>query len=82
MCYRENHILDLVFSTHPDVISEPVIVLGISHHEAIFFKIKLSSRNPLHSRLRKIYQLYNANTDGILEDMNQFTRAFVSAELS
>ena len=36
---RNNHTLDLVFTTHPDLINDINVVPGISDHEAITFKI-------------------------------------------
>jgi len=36
---RGNHILDLVISTHPDIVSQVEVVPGISDHKAITFKL-------------------------------------------
>ena len=43
---RSNHILDLVFTMHPDFISDTNVVPGISVHEAVTFKSELSSSIP------------------------------------
>ena len=53
---RGNYILDLVLSTHPDMISQvEVIVQGISDHEAINFQLdQLSNRSSAH-KLQKVY---------------------------
>ena len=53
---RGNHILDLVLSTHPDMISQvEVIVQGISDHEAINFQLDQLSNRSSARKLQKVY---------------------------
>ena len=46
---RGNNILDLVFSTQPNTISNLRVIPGISDHEAIFFHLGLTSYWPTSS---------------------------------
>ena len=48
---RGNHILDLVISTHPDMVSKVAVVPGISDHEAITFQIDQPLSKPPASKL-------------------------------
>ena len=70
---RGNHILDLVLSTHPDIISQVEVVPGISDHEAVTFQSL--NRSPA-SKLYKVYQYHKANISEIIEEMNNFTTSF------
>ena len=45
---RNNHILDLVFTSQPELISDINVVPGISNHEAVSFKIQFSSSAQQH----------------------------------
>ena len=65
---------------YPDLISNVNVVPGISDHEAVTFKIKLSSSIPSVKHLRKVYHYHRANTNRILEEMNHFSNAFVSQD--
>jgi len=67
---RQNHILDLVFSTNPANISNVRVVLGISDHEAISFSFDL---NPLmyEKAERKVY-LYNQGDFDAIKQSFQF----------
>ena len=64
---RRNHVLNLVLSTHPDMISQVEVVSGISDHEAITFQLdQLSNRSPAR-KLQKVYQYHKANISEITE---------------
>ena len=77
---RNNHVLDLVFTTTLDLIYDVNVVPGISDHEAVSFKIKLPSYIPSTKQLRKVYHYHRANIDRILEEMNLFSSTFLSQE--
>ena len=53
---RENHLLDLVLSTNPDIIKNVQVVPGISDHEAITYQLVFSTEKPTANNLRKVYQ--------------------------
>ena len=76
---RNNHILNLVLTSQPDLINDVNVVPGISDHEAVTFKIKFSPTTP-PSKLRKVYQYHKANTNSILEEMNHFLSTFLSQD--
>ena len=59
---RENHILDLVLSTHPGMLHDLEVVPGISDHEAITFQLNLGVIKPPSNNLHKVYQYHKANT--------------------
>ena len=76
---RNNHILNLVLTSQPDLINDVKVMPGISDHEAVTFKIKFSPTAP-PSKLRKVYQYHKANTNSILEEMNHFLSTFLSQD--
>ena len=80
---RSNHLLDLVFTMHPDLISDVNFVPGISDHEAVTFKIKLSFSIyiPSAKHLRKVYHYHSANTNRIRK-WTIFQICFFSRSLS
>ena len=67
---RGNHILDLVLSTHPDMISQVEAVPGISDHEAITFQLDQFSNRSSARKLQKVYQYHKANIPEITEKMD------------
>ena len=58
---RENHLLDLVLSTHPDIIENAKVVSGISDHEAVTCQLVLPSSS---NKLQKIYQYHRVDMSG------------------
>ena len=48
---RENHLLDLVLSTNPDIIENVQVVPGISDHEAITCQLVFSTEKPTANNL-------------------------------
>ena len=76
---RLNNILDLVFSTQPDLISEVETIPGISDHEAITFTI----RNIVHiqkKQTHKVYLYHKCNLDAIKVDILKFQRSFMQSD--
>ena len=57
---RENHILDLVSFTHPDMIAQVEVVPGISDYEAITFQLDQSLNKSPASKLEKVYQYHKS----------------------
>ena len=71
-------ILDLVISTHPDMVSQVEVVPGISDHETITFQIDQPLSKSPASKLQKVYQYHKAE---IIEEMNNFTTSFLANNL-
>ena len=75
-------ILNLIFTSQPDLINDIDVVPGISDHEAVIFAIKFSSSAPPTKQLRKVYQYHKAHINRILEEMNHFSSTFLLSILS
>jgi len=75
---REDHILDLFLSTHPDIIENVQVVPGISDHEAVTCQLVLPSDKQTGNNLRKVYQYHRADVRGINEELNNFTTSFLT----
>ena len=75
---REDHILDLFLSTHPDIIENVQVVPGISDHEAVTCQLVLPSDKQISNNLRKVYQYHRADVRGINEELNNFTTSFLT----
>ena len=76
---RQNNILDLVFSTQPDLISEDETIPGISDHEAITFTI----RNIIHIQRKqphKVYLYHKCNLDAIKVGILKFQQSFMQSD--
>ena len=43
---RHNNILDLVFTTHPDLIEGTYVVPGLSHHSGVICDINFKTKPP------------------------------------
>ena len=68
---RENHILDLVFASQPNVINNIFTISGISDHDTISFEV-LPSLKKHKLQERKIFQYHKADEDGILSATAEF----------
>ena len=76
---RENHLLDLVLSTNPDIIENVQVVLGISDHEAITCQLVFATEKPAANNLQKVYQYHRADMRGINEELSNFTTSFLTS---
>ena len=43
---RHNNILNLVFTTHPDLIEGTYVVAGLSHRSAVICDINFKTKSP------------------------------------
>ena len=75
---RQNHILDLVFSTNPAYVSNVKVTPGISDHEAVFY---CYNSTPLTNQKSacKIYLYNQGNFDAIKQCMQCFQTSFLSS---
>ena len=49
------HLLDLIFSTQPEMLCDLKIVPGISDHEAVTFQLNLCVNKPSSINLHKVH---------------------------
>ena len=75
---RDNHLLDLILSTNPDIIKNVQVVPGISDHKAITCQLVLSPEKPTASKLRKVYQYHRADERSINEELSNFATSFLT----
>jgi len=72
---RENNILDLVFSTQPDLISKVCVVPGISDHEAVTFSVSNSIQAPKKPK-HKVFLFHKADLVALKEELLKFWETF------
>ena len=81
---RSAHILDLVLSSQPQLISDVSrsVILGMSDHEAVNFQLNLSIQRLPGKQYRKVrnYQYHKANQLGIKEEMERYQQALLSSD--
>jgi len=75
---RENHILDLILTSQPHIISDISIIPGMSDHEAIASKLTIGKKRSISAK-RKIYLYHKANLDEIKARLHSFHSSFVSS---
>ena len=70
---RHNNILDLVFTTHPDLIEGIYVVPSMSDHSAVICDINFKTKRPLNST-RSVYLRKRADMGGLEEQLrNSYT---------
>ena len=77
-CTRGNHILDLLFCTHPTKISKVAVIPGISDHETIYFHFNLGSLS-YKKASHNIYLYHKGNIEGIKRSIIDFQQTFLSS---
>ena len=79
---RGNNILDLCFVTHPSFVANKEVIAGISDHDAIFVKAKITPKATRPPR-RKIFLYTKADFSAINEKITAFgsklTEEYVAA---
>ena len=78
---RNTHILDLVLSSQPQLISDVSVIPGMSDHEAVKFQLNLSVKRLPGNQYRKVYQYHKANQVDVKEEMERYKQAFLSSDL-
>ena len=69
-----NHVLDLLLTSHPSIISDISIIPGMSDHEATIGK-----KRPITAK-RKVYLYYKANLDEVKTTSQSFHNIFFSGD--
>ena len=70
---RHNNILDLVFTTQPDLIEGTYVVPGMSDHNAVTCDINFKTKHPLNPS-RSVYLYKRADMGGLQEQLrNSYT---------
>ena len=75
---RQKNILDLVLSSHPDMISNVDVVPGMSDHEIIVFDINLHSCILPKQITHSVYLYHKGDLDSVRQDMSSFKDFFMS----
>ena len=75
---RENHILDLILTSQPQIISDISIIPGMSDHVAIASKLTIGKKRSISAK-QKIYLYHKANLDEIKARLHSFHSSFVSS---
>ena len=74
---RDNNILDLCFTTHPDYIHQCITVSGFSDHETVI--VELANLQVGHKNVQKKIHLYNrANWDIIREKVSTVSGMYLT----
>ena len=74
---RDNNILDLCFTTHPDCTHQCITVSGFSDHEAVI--VELANLQVGHKNVQKKIYLYNrANWDIIREKVSTVSDMYLT----
>ena len=69
--------LDLVFTTHPDLITNTTVGPGLADHDIVITEANIRAKWNRTPK-RKILLYSKANTDKISEDMSRFRTSFLS----
>ena len=75
---RLNNIFDLVFTTIPDCVSDISNIPGMSDHEAVTGSCELNLQTN-KKQPRTVHMYRKANTEGIEEELNQFSEEFMAS---
>ena len=73
---RGSNILDLIFTTTPDLVNSVQVCPGMSDHYAVTAEVNMRAK-PNPKRMRTVYLYKRANWDKIKNDLNQFQQAFM-----
>ena len=72
---RENNILDLIFTTNPDLVKDIQIHPGMSDHEIVMCEMDIQIR--LHQKPpRSVYAFSKGNMNGIKSDLKEYNETF------
>ena len=76
---HENHILDLVLTSIPGLFTDVTIVLGMSDHEAVTFRLNATVKR-LTKVKRKIFLFHKANLEGMKAKLQRFEKDFIESD--
>ena len=76
---RQGNILNLVFTTHSDLVNGTFVVPGMSHHSAVKCDINLRTLRPINPP-RPVYLYKKANMTGLQEHLREAFSSFQAAE--
>ena len=79
---RQNNILDLVFTTQPDLIKGTYVVPGMSDHNAVIWDINFKTKPSLNPP-RSVYLIYKcADMGGLQEQLRNSHTSFQASDPS
>ena len=76
---RQNNILDLVFTTHPDLIEGTYVVPGMSDHSAVICDINFKTKPPINPP-RSVYLYKHADMEGLQEQLRNSYLSFQASQ--
>jgi len=74
------NILDLVFSLHPESVSNVEVVPGISDHEAVYSELHLDNKPESDDIGHPIFIYDRGNMSQLKADMSEFQNEFCSSD--
>jgi len=77
---RGENILDLIFSTHPESVSNIEVIPGISDHEAVYCELNLDNRPESDDIGHPIFLYDRGNMAQLKADMSEFQNTFLSSD--
>ena len=75
---RDDNILDLIFTTTPDLIDSVQVRPGMSDHYAVTAEINMRAKYNLQ-KPRSVYLYKRANWDKIKDDLHEFQHTFLAS---
>ena len=78
---RQDNILDLVFTTHPDFIEGIYVVPGMSDHSAVICDINFKTKPPLNPPI-SVYLYKRADMGGLQEQLRNSYTSFQASDPS
>ena len=76
---RNNHILDLVFTTQPEILKDISVVPRMSDHEAVTFSLNYSNSQPTKPA-HKVYLFHKGNIEAIKDEIIEFQESFIHSD--
>ena len=78
---RQNNILDLVLTTHPDLIEGTYVVPGMNDHNAVICDINFKTKPSLNPP-RSVYLYKRTDMGGLQEQLRNSYKSFQASEPS
>ena len=76
---RQGNILDLILTSHPDMITNVDFVPRISDHEVILFDINIQSSLPPDNMTHFVYLYHKGDLNSVKQDMCAFEDSFMNS---
>ena len=77
---RGENILDLIFSSHPESVTNLEIIPGISDHEAVYCELMLNNKQESDDIVHPIFLYDRGNMTQLRSDISTFQAEFLSSD--